>query len=96
MIKDIKSWVEITRGIFRYVIAAGAAYEIHLEHHYADTDVLTAKASLYLAGDWCPEVKEGEARRNYFSRECLLEHHTVQECLEAAAKDDAENNSDCG
>ena len=96
MIKDIKSWVEITRGIFRYVIAAGAAYEIHLEQHYADTDVLTAKASLYLAGDWCPKVKEGEAKRNYFSRECLLEHNTVQECLEAAAKDDAENNSDCG
>ena len=94
MIKDIKSWVEITRGIFRYVIAAGAAYEIHLENHYADTDVLTAKASLYLSGDWCLEVKEGEAKQNYFSRECLLEHNTVQECLEAAAKDDAENNSD--
>lgn len=88
MIKDFKSWVEITRGIFRYVIAAGVSYEIHLEHHYADTDVLTAKASLYIAGDWCPAVEEGEVGRDYFSRECLLEHQTVQECLEAAANID--------
>lgn len=94
MIKDFKNWIEVTRGIFRYVIAAGAAYEIQLEHHYVDTDVLTAKASLYIAGDWCPAVKEGEVRHDYFSRECLLEHQTVQECLEAAALDDATNNCD--
>lgn len=94
MIKDFKNWVEVTRGIFRYVIAAGACYEIHLENHYSDTDILTAKASLYISGDWCPEVKEGETKLDYFSRECLLEHTTVRNCLEAAAEDDAKNNSD--
>lgn len=92
--EDLKNWKEVTRGLFRYVIAAGACYEIHLEHHYLDTPTLTAKASLYIVGEWCPEVKDGEVRRNYFSRECLLAHNTVQECLKAAAKDDAENNCD--
>ncbi|MFR7605591.1 MAG: hypothetical protein ACLUV3_09455 [Oscillospiraceae bacterium] len=42
MIKDLKNWVEATRGLFRYVIAASVCYEIHLEHHYLDTDILTA------------------------------------------------------
>lgn len=94
MIKDFKNWVEVTRGIFRYVIASGACYEIHLKQHYEDTNILTAKASLFISGDWCPEVKPGEPRQDYFSRKCLLAHNTVQNCLEAAAEDDAKNNSD--
>ena len=92
MIKDLKNWVEVTRGIFRYVIAAGACYEIHLEHHYLSTYIMTAKASLYIVGEWCPKAKNYD--EDYFSRECLLEHQTVQECLEAAALDDATNNCD--
>jgi len=27
MIKDLKNWVEATRGLFRYVIAASVCYE---------------------------------------------------------------------
>lgn len=94
MIKDLKNWVEVTRGLFRYIIAASVCYEIHLEHHYLDIDILTAKASLYIVGEWYPEIKEGETKLDYFSRECLLAHNTVQECLEAAAKDEAETISD--
>lgn len=94
MIKDLKNWVEVTRGLFRYVIAASVSYEIHLEHHYLDTDILTAKASLYIVGEWCPEIKECKTKQDYFSRECLLAHNTVQECLESAVKDEPKNISD--
>lgn len=83
---DLKNWKEITKGLYRYVIAANLCYEIHLMHWAFMTDINTAKASLYLVGEWlCPDG-------SYFERECLLADQPVLECLKAAEKDDKENN----
>ena len=51
MIDDIKNWKEVTRGIYRYVIAAGAAYEIHILYWNHKTDLLDANAKLFIVGE---------------------------------------------
>lgn len=30
---DLKNWTEVTKGLYRYVLAANAAYEIHILYH---------------------------------------------------------------
>lgn len=85
---EFKNWTEITKGLYRYVIAANVAYEIHILSWFHNTDILTAKASLYLVGDWC-----NKTNGSYFERDCLLSKQPVFECLEAAVKDDKENNN---
>ena len=82
MIK-LENWNEITKGLYRYVVAAGCCYEIHIMSHAQDTDVLTANAQLYIAGDW-RSVKGG---CHFFERE-LLFTGPLFECLEKAVKDE--------
>ena len=82
MIEKLELWSVVTSGIFRYVAAANACYEIHVIHHDWGNDLLTATASLYIAGEW-------EA---YFERECLLLEKPLSECIEFAIKDYEENN----
>lgn len=84
---DLNNWYEVTKGLYRYVIAANVCYEIHILYHTKDTDILTAKASLFVVGDWY------ESNSSFFERECLLAENTVAECLAAAQKDDLENNT---
>ena len=83
---ELKNWTEVTRGLYRYVIAAKVCYEIHILYHEYGTDILTAKASLFLVGCW-----RGESG-GYFERECLLAEQPVFECLKMAQKDNEENN----
>ena len=85
-IHDLEQWTKVTRGLYRYVISAGACYEIHILYHAHTTPILTSKASLYIVGDWGD--KQGN---NFFERECLLSEQPVFECLEEAEKDFAEN-----
>lgn len=80
--KDFKNWKEITKGLYRYVVSANACYEIHVLYWNFDTDVLTAKASLFVVGDW----RQAD-RNSFFERECLLAEQPVFECIEAAEKD---------
>lgn len=82
-----ENWKEVTKGLYRYVIGANVCYELHILHWDFDTDILTAKASVYLAGDWTQS--DGNS---FFEREPILMNHPVFECLEAAEKDNAENN----
>lgn len=89
MIKDLSNWTEITKGLYRYVIGANCCYEIHILYHSKSTDILTAKASAYIVGDWYTSKTDS----SFFERECLLENQTVSECLEAAMKDNEENNT---
>lgn len=89
MSKDIcklEKWNEVTRGLYRYVLSAGACYEIHILYHTHSTDILSANASLYIVGDW--KDKDG---KNFFERECLLEKATVMACLGKALEDYKEN-----
>ena len=85
----LENWLEITEGLYRYVIAASVCYEIHINCWHHDMDILTADASLFIAGNWT-NVRSGDS---FFSRERLLSHGTVQECLIACCKDNEENNS---
>lgn len=87
MKKKIENWNEITKGLYRYVVAANVCYEIHLLYHEKETDILTAKSSLYIVGDWYD--KQGNS---FFERECLLSKQPLFECLEKAYQDDKENN----
>jgi hypothetical protein len=85
--RNLENWTEVTRGLYRYVIAAKVCYELHILHWCFDTDILTAKASVYLVGNWVQS--DGNS---FFEREPILMCRPVFECLEAAEKDNAENN----
>ena len=87
MIKELESWTEVTRGLYRYAVAAKVCYEIHILYWADDTDILTAKANLYLVCNWT-RIPE---RTSFFSREILLAEQPVFECLAAAEKDYKEN-----
>ena len=87
MIKELGSWTEVTRGLYRYVIAEKVCYEIHILYWADDADILTAKANLYLVGNWT-RIPE---HQSFFSREILLAEQPVFECLAAAEKDYKEN-----
>lgn len=83
---ELKNWNEVTRGLYRYVVAAKVCYEIHILHWDFDTDILTAKASVFLVGNW--SQSNGNS---FFERECLLAEQPVFECLEEAVRDMKEN-----
>lgn len=85
--EDLKNWREVTKGLYRYVIAANVCYEIHILFWNHDTDILTAKASLFIVGDW-----QSAELNSFLERECLLAEQPVFECLAAAKKDDEVNN----
>ena len=87
MIKELGSWTEVTRGLYRYVIAANVCYEIHILYWEDGTDILTAKSALYIVGNWTrlPD------HISYFSREILVDEAPLFECLKAAEFDYKEN-----
>ena len=87
MINELGSWTEVTRGFYRYVVAAKVCYEIHILYWEDETDILTAKASLYLVGNWT-RIPD---KVSFFYREVLLAEQPVFECLKAAEKDYKEN-----
>ena len=84
MIK-LENWTEITKGLYRYVVAANCCYEIHIMYHAKGTDILTANASLYIVGDWC----SAENNSKFFERELLL-NGPLAACLEKAIEDEKE------
>lgn len=83
---DLKNWTEITKGIYRYVLAANACYELHILHWDFGTDIIGAKASIFLIGDW--RQSNGNS---FFERECLLAEQPVFICLGAAKKNYEDN-----
>ena len=85
----LKNWNEVTKGIYRYVIGANCAYEIHIVFWDHNTEILTAKASLYVVGEW-----RSETGQPYTERECLLSEQTLFECLIKAFDDFNENVSE--
>lgn len=88
---NLENWNEITKGLYRYVIAANVCYEIHIIFHSLNTDISTAKASLFLAGSW-----NGSKGESFFERECLLEEQPVFRCIEAAIEDDKKITANVG
>lgn len=86
MLTNFKDWTEVTKGLYRYAISANACYEVHLIYYEEGTDILAAKANLYIAGDWYTNDS------SFFDREFLLLDATVADCLEEAERDNNENN----
>ena len=86
MIK-LENWTEVTKGIYRYVIAANCCYEIHIMHHATGTDILSANASLYIVGDWTSVDNDSK----FFERKLLL-NGPLAACLEKAVEDEKEMN----
>lgn len=82
LMKDLNKWKEVTKGLYRFVVASNVCYEIHINIRKFDTPVLTANASLFLVGNWWD--KNGVC---FFSRECLLEKQSVKNCIEKAIQD---------
>ena len=84
MIK-LENWTEVTKGLYRYAIAASYCYEIHIIYHAKNTDILTANASLYIVGDWTSVDNDSK----FFERELLLNGPLIA-CLEKAVEDEKE------
>lgn len=83
---NLHNWKEITKGLYRFVVGASVCYEIHILYHETNTDILNAKSSLYLVGDWIE--KNGNS---FFQRECLSCEKPLIECLKEAERDFKEN-----
>ena len=86
-IKSLDNWTEVSKGFYRFVIGANVCYEIHILYHIHSTNILNAKANLYLVGDW----KSNKTGVDFFERECLLSSSLVTRCLQSAFKDYTEN-----
>lgn len=84
---NLSNWTEVSKGFYRYVVAANACYEIHISFWDESTDILTAMASLYITGSWLDEHK-----KSFLTRECLMVNKPVFKCLELAVKDYEEND----
>lgn len=86
---DFNNWKEITKGLYRYVIAANVCYEIHVQEWYENLEnILNAKSCLYIVGEW--RLHNNDV---LFKRELLARNRTLKECMECAKLDDQENNS---
>lgn len=84
-LENLGNWSEVTKGIYKYALTEDVSYEIHLLHQPEGGDLMTAKASLYLAGYW-KDYNVAEIN-SYFKRECLLAEATVFECMLESLKD---------
>lgn len=80
MLNNLNSWSNPIKGMYRNVISTSVCYEIMILKHDGDADILNARASLYISGDW--QGSEGW----YYERE-LLFTGPVKECLDDALKD---------
>ena len=85
---ELKNWTKVTRGLYRYVLAPTCCYEIHVHYWENGTDILTARASVFIVGNW-----HTRAGKSFFERECILADQSISECLEAAVKDNGDNNN---
>ena len=79
---NLKNWTEITKGLYRYALTENSFYEIHISEQLEGEDIMTAEASLYIAGNW-RSSEEGSS----FKRECLLPNRPVFECITEALRD---------
>ena len=81
-VKDLRNWVEITRGLYRYVVSAKVCYEIHLLYWDKLDDISNAKASAYVVSEW-----RNIDKHNLIERGCLVAEKSVNRCLEIIEAD---------
>lgn len=81
---ELKNWTEVTKGLYHYVIAPGACYEIYILFWDHDSNILSAHCKLYFVGEWRGSVG------SYFEREELLTG-PMAACLQKAVEDYNDN-----
>jgi len=86
--RNFENWTEITKGIYRYAISPGCAYEIYILYWDKSKDILNAKASAYIVGEWSYR----DRNLNTLERELITTDTSVIECIKAAIADDEGNN----
>lgn len=74
--RNINNWTQVASNIYRYLIDPSTYYEIVITCWHHDTDIRSAKSSLYFAHD--DEL--------CFEKEEVLLNNPVCYCLEAAAQ----------
>lgn len=79
-IQNFENWMEISKGYYRYVVAANACYELMVIRKESKTG--PDLYSLYVTGEWRDGVQSP-----YFERKCLRHCKTLSECLKKAAND---------
>ena len=78
---NLDNWTTVAIGLYEYPITYDYWIEIHVMYHEESTDILTAKASLYLVS--CRIIDEDDPK--FFSRELLL-NGPLMACLEKAVE----------
>ncbi len=86
--EELNNWTEVSKGYYRFVIAANAAYEIFIEYWDHETPIETAKGSLCLIGEWYSKDRNHTTEREWLGKEL-----PIQELLKIAYKDNKENNN---
>lgn len=79
-IQKIDNWTEVSRGYYRYVVAAKVCYELMALQQGAKTG--PDYYALYVTGEW-----KDPTGTPYFKRECLESCETLANCLYTASKD---------
>lgn len=79
-IQKFENWTEISRGYYRYVVAAKACYELMAIQQGAKTG--PDYYALYVTGEW-----NDPTGTPYFKRECLKSCESLADCLYAAQED---------
>lgn len=77
---NLNEWLEVTKGLYRYVIGANVCYEIHVLTWLHNTPILSADASAFIVGDW------NTYNGSVFERELLLSG-SVSACIGAVIED---------
>lgn len=86
--EELDNWNEVSKGYYRFVIAANVAYEIFIEYWDHETPIETAKGSLCLIGEWYSKDKTHTTEREWLGKEL-----PIQELLKIAYNDNNENNN---
>lgn len=88
-ILNLDNWKEVTKGLYRYVIASNVCYEIHVLYRPFEGSIEFAESNLYIVGDFTDDF-----HKSFFSRECLLENAPLKYCLMCAYEDYKDINKD--
>lgn len=81
-IGELKNWLDLGEGLYRYKVDDEAAYEIRILRKRPDADILDSIADMYIVGIVSPTT--GPA---YFERLMLIKGGSLKLCLKYAKKD---------
>lgn len=78
LINDLENW-KFDSGIYRYSVCSSITYEIHITCYDYATDILNARANLYVLGKFY--TKDGGT---YMARWAILLDVSVPDCIQEA------------